>query len=680
MNPRRLLLLAIVAGHEKAEAQNGADGPINDITLGGIIVTAERFEEQADDVAASLTVLGQDAISDTGIRTLQELDRFVPNLLLSSQGSPRFSVNSIRGISNTVRDDYFSSTIGVYLDGVPVTEAEYGRTLGDIERVEVLRGPQGTLYGRNTPAGVINLISRAPTDEFTGELGGFIGNNGQGGASAMISGPIVDGSVYGRLFLDYTQRDGFTDYATLDEDIDGREFLTGSGALRFSPQAGTEFTLSGSIERFDEGAYALQAFDDFARRRLNILPPNREDREFDSVTLNASHDLGFATLRSITGFRSYKVLSDQDLGYNPTLAAFGGGRSEAVETGDQFSQELRLTGETQDGRTRWVAGAFYQWDEVDYDYFMNVAAFGPASLSSSNYERQEIAGFGEITQTVFSNLDLTAGVRVSNDSHEVQNNEPFSGKTDFTIVTPRFRAAYHFDEDMLGYVMATRGARSGGFNRLSNGDRFDPEYLWSYEAGFKSQWLDRTLTVNAAVFYIDWTDQQVRTFVSPGVSDIVNAGASHSKGFELEVAFRPRDGLEMAGFLGFTDGEYESFVNRFGVDLSSNRLVNTPRFNSGGSVQYRFPLSGTAWYGRLRADYSYTGEQFFDAENRLEQPGYGLVNLQAGIEGEHVSVTGFVKNLLDEDYRLYGYTDFLGYDLAIAGASRLFGVRIDANF
>ena len=674
------LLLTAGTSHRDAAAQDGEDAVTGIYELNRILVTAERFEQEAEEVPASLSVFSQGTISDASIDSVQELDRYVPNLHLSSQGSPRFSVNAIRGISNTVRDDYFSSTIGVYLDGIPLTEAEYSRTLGDIERVEVLRGPQGTLYGRNTPAGVINLISRAPTDVVTGEFRGMAGNNGQLGTTAMISGPIAKGVLSGRAFFDYTRRDGFTDYTATGGGIDDQGFLTGSGALRFTPQAGTEFTLSGNVERFDEGAYAFQPFNSFKRRKVDILPPNREDREFEGLTLNGSHELGFATLRSITGYRSYKVLSDQDLGYNPTLAGIGGGRSDAIETGDQFSQEFRLTGETKGGRMRWIGGAFYQWDEVDYDYLFDVPAFGPPSLSSSNYEREEIAAFGELTHTFFSNLDLTAGIRISNDSQEVTNNRPFSGEDDFTLVTPRFRAAYHFDEDRLGYVMATRGARSGGFNRLSNGDRFDPEYLWSYEAGLKTQWLGQTLTVNAAAFYIDWTDQQIRTFVSPGVTDIVNAGESHSKGIELEVAWRPRPRLLVSGFFGLTDAEYDVFINRNGVDLAGNKLVNTPRTNGGASIQYRFPLRSAPWYGRLRADYSYTGDQFFDAENRLEQPGYGLVNLHAGIEGDSFSVTGFVKNLFDEDYRLYGYRDFLGFDLAIAGEPRLFGVRLDAKF
>ena len=150
-----------------------------------ITVTAERFNRPAQEIAASLTVFDLQNIEKSDLRSIQDLDRYIPNVLLTSQGSPRFSVNSVRGISSTVRADYFSQTIGIYIDGVPVTAAEYSRALGDVQQIEVLRGPQGTLYGRNTPGGVINIFTRPTQSEFKAEVNARIGNNGQRGASFL---------------------------------------------------------------------------------------------------------------------------------------------------------------------------------------------------------------------------------------------------------------------------------------------------------------------------------------------------------------------------------------------------------------------------------------------------------------------------------------------------------------
>jgi iron complex outermembrane receptor protein len=272
-------------------------------------------------------------------------------------------------------------------------------------------------------------------------------------------------------------------------------------------------------------------------------------------------------------------------------------------------------------------------------------------------------------------------VRVTQERHEIETGVGFAGEETYTLVTPKLAVAYHLDSDRQIYVSATRGARSGGFNRLSSsalGEEYDPESLWSYEAGLKSEWFARTLTFNAAVFYIDWTDQQIRTQVAPGSVLIDNAGRSFSEGFELEASWRPVQGLELSGFLGVTHGEYEKYVDRFGVDLAGNTLVNTPELTAGLIAQYRWPIANSPFVGLVRGEYLYTGDQYFDAENRLEQDGYGLVNLRAGIETDTFSAVVFAKNLFDQDYRVYGYRDFegsmLASDIAVAGESRLVGV------
>lgn len=645
---------------------------------------SDAIRANAQRAPASISVLTRDDIKDAGVGSVQDAARRFPNVVLSDQGSPRFTVNAIRGIGSTVRDDYFNNSLGVYIDGVPATTAEYNHRLGDIETVEVLRGPQGTLFGPNTPAGVINITSRAPTDIFAAEVQGTIGDNGQRGASAFLSGPIAGKVLTGRMFFDYVERDGFTDYADTGKSIDDLDALTGSGSLQFRPNAQFAATLSGYAERTNQGAYAYQPFDAFKRRAVDITPPNEEVRESHGLTANLVYDFGPAQLGSISGYRKYDVSATQDLAYNRAVAQFGGGRTTSEEEGDQFSQEFRLTGKT--GRAfSWIAGVFYQDTTFDYVYFSVSPVVGTYDFLS-DYERREIAGYGEGTLTIARGLDLTAGVRVSNEKHKAETAVPafgsaFSGERDFTLVTPKFAVAYHFDSDRQIYVSATRGARSGGFNRLSSsnaGDEFDPEYLWSYEAGLKSEWFARSLTFNAAIYHIDWTDQQIRTQLSPGNVSIENAGASSSQGFELEARWRPFHGLELGGFLGVTHGEYDKYVNRFGVDLAGNTLVNTPELTAGLAAQYRWPIANTPFTALVRGEYLYTGDQYFDAENRLEQEGYGLVNVRTGIETETFSAVVFAKNLFDQDYRAYGYRDFegsaLASDIAVAGESRLLGV------
>lgn len=654
--------------------------PAEGSAMAGAESEGDRVKSRAQLQSAAVTVVTREAIDDFGIGTVQEAARKSPNVMLTSQGAPRFSINTVRGIGNTVRDDYFNSAIGVYLDGVPLSNADFSRRIGDLESIEILRGPQGTLFGHNTLGGVINMTSRAPTDQPKAEVQGTIGSNGLRESSAWLSGPIAGETLTGRLFFDYATRDGFTDYASFDGSIDDLDSVSGSGSLRYAPNRAFTAIVSGSVEHVNQGAYAYLPFADFEQRKVDLDPPNEEVRDSKSLTSNITYDFGGVRLASISGWRGYEVSAKQDLAYNPTIAFFGGGRASSEEEGRQFSQEFRLSGRS--GKSlQWSVGAFYLDEAIDFDYLFAVPAFGPSSPSNSTYDRSELAAYGEATVSITRAVDLTAGLRVAREHHELANNGPFEGDRSFDLVTPKLAATYHFDDQKLAYVSATRGARSGGFNRLSDtGDSYETEYLWSYEAGFKTEWWGRSLTLNGAAFHIDWTNQQIKSFTAPGVIETTNAGRSHSQGVEFEASWRPVKGLELSGFVGITAAEYDAYVNTAGVDLAGHKLVNTPEMTAGLAADYRWPLTGAPLFGFVRGEYLYTGDQFFDAENRLEQTAYGLVNARVGVDGGAWTATLFAKNVFDTDYRTYGYQDFLAYDLAVAGEGRLVGVTMDWRY
>lgn len=649
--------------------------------LDPIVVIGEG--ETEEEVPVASTTITRQEIEDSGATTMEEVARYVPNLLLTNQGSARFSVSTVRGIGNTIRDDYFNNPIGVYLDGVPLTAAEFSRRIGDVASIEVLRGPQGTLYGHAAFAGAISMTSAAPTGRLEAEAKATIGDNERYEGTLWASGPIAGTTASGRIFLDLATRAGFTEYLRWDETIDDLHSVTGSGSLRLQPSDNLTVTVSGSLERVDQGAYAYLPYYAFESRVLDIAPPNDEIRDSRAATITATYDFGASQLASITGLRSYDVESNQDLAYNAFIAMFGGGRTWADESGEQFSQEFRLTGSLNDSLA-YTAGVFAQADEVDYDYLFWVPLFGAPSLSASSYDRREVAGFGEATWRAVGNLELTAGLRASYIRHELSNNAPFQGEADFTLLMPKAQLTYRFDPEKLVYVSATRGARPGGFNRLTANDRYDPEYLWSYEVGFKTVWADGRFSLNGAAFYIDWTDQQIRMLTQAGVVQTTNAGESHSKGIELEANWRPVDGLELVGFLGVTHAEYDALINRAGMNLAGNKMVNTPEMNAGVYAQYSWDIGTSGMTGKVRAEYLYTGTHYFDIENQLKQDGYGTVNFRAGVEKGNFSATAFVDNLFDEDYRIFGYNDFYGSfmqtSVAVAGPGRTFGVTLTARY
>ena len=287
--------------------------------------------EKAQAAPASISVVSRKDIDDAGLTTLTDIAARTPNLVLTNQGSQRFSMTSVRGIGSTVREDYFNSTLGVYLDGVPLTNAEYTRRLGDLESVHILRGPQGTLYGPNTNAGVIELTSREPGNTPEANLHGSVGNHGQRQASVAASAPLVDDKVFGQVFFDHAQNDGFTDYASNGRGIDDLDSWSGSGRLRIRPAEDWSLDLAASAERVNQGGYAYLPFNDYKKRKVDIQPKNDEVRDARAASATLNYDLGWAQLRTISAWRDYDITGHQDLSYSPMVAATGGGTADSRE-------------------------------------------------------------------------------------------------------------------------------------------------------------------------------------------------------------------------------------------------------------------------------------------------------------------------------------------------------------
>ncbi|MBO6550120.1 MAG: TonB-dependent receptor [Rhizobiales bacterium] len=675
------MLLNLTTSIQTANAQENSV-PLSTITIESLLDISNdnsglKEEEEAQSKAAPTIVVTRKEIDEAGITTIEEAVKQTPNFNFSNIGSPRITFQTVRGIGNSFSTNYFNQPIGIYVDGVPISGAEFNRSISDAKSVEVIRGPLGALSGHNAIAGSIHITSRTPTTKPEAEVTGKFGDNGQVGGSVYLSGPINEKTLTGRAFFEYTERDGFTDYLSSGDTVDGLQSYFGSGSLLFAPNSKLLATLSASIEKHDEGGYAYQPYNTFKNRVVDFLPPNGDDRDAHSVTSNVRYNWGAIELMSLSSYRHYDMISNQNLDYNPLN---GGGTYFADEEGTQYSQELRLTGKI-GNNISWFAGAQYLTEQHKYDYDYNVPAFMFRSLVSSEYDRKELAGYGELTWKSLSGLELTAGLRAVNDRHEFKSNVAGNAKEDFNLLTPNFRVAYRFDQDRVAYISAIRGARAGGFDRITNDNTpYDTEYLWSYEAGLKSQWFNKSLTLNAALFYIDWTDQQVKEQVLAGLVRTTNAAESHSQGLEIDASWRPIAGLELAGFIGITQGEYDKFIDaNTGADYSGNRLAATPKFTGGASLQYRWQLMNLPLKAVARVDYKYTGDQYFDFENRLKQKGYGVVNTRLGVEHEKYSATFYVKNLFDEDYRSFGFFDGSA-DVAVAAPSRLIGLEVKAKF
>lgn len=649
------------------------------VTLPPIDVSGARINRLPQE-PASVTVLPRETIEQAGITALDDIAGQVPNTFLTNQGSPRFSINTMRGIGNTIRNDYFNSAIGVFVDGVPLPTAQFSRRFVDIDTIEIQRGPSGTAHGRYSLGGSVYVRTRQPDDTLTGFIEGTYGDRGQRGLGFAVGGPIVPGTLFGRGYFDYTRRDGFIRDST-GGSLDGLERYNGGISLRYQQDPALRITLSADAQQDRIGAYAFLPYNQYRRRSLAIDPPNDERLRAQGISGTVEYDMGFAQLTSISAYRRYTISARQDLAYSPMVALLGGGRTFSDEDGWQASQEFRLSSPREAGPLRWTVGAYYQRDRVDYDYYFNMPAFGGVSRSLSRYDQDEIAGFGEATLLLPLGFEITAGLRVAQDATKLRNNNPFSGSTDATLVTPRLQLAWRADADRMIYASVTRGARSGGFSRLSSApNEYDPEYLTQYEVGLRSNWFNRRLALNATLFRIDWTDQQITQLVSATETRTTNAGRSHSQGLELEAILYPSTGLEVSGRLGLTEARYDRYIDSSGRDLSGRRMVNTPSVTAGASVQYSTPLGTLPVNLVTRADYMLVGGHYFDAANTLRQDAYSLLNLRVGIEHERYTFTVFANNATNTRYRAYGFTDSFGHDVAIAGEGRLVGATLRVRF
>ncbi len=623
-----------------------------------IVVTAQRREQSPQDVGVALNVFsGADLIAQ-GTRKVNALENFTPNLEIESQfgsGQPSFS---IRGVGFRDYATNNAPTVGIYVDDVayPIPVMTQG-VLFDVERVEVLRGPQGTLYGRNTTGGAIKIISAQPTDTHTA---GFVVEGGRFGrvdAEAYVSGPITD-SVRVRL-SGATALGGAwqTNRETGEETGDAEQYaLRGLVAVDLTPDIEVLFNLHGFIDQSD--GLGLQLFNDSSfgplahdRRETSYgssagfaaltgiaedAHPFRDNEGWGaSLTLNAG--LGETTL---TYIGAYEVLNRKEFNDFDALT-IGGAGVYFQSSADVMSHELRLSGET--GALNWVGGLYYSEEDLNELYQSDFAAsFGPGFAVTTPYTQtvRTLAAYAHGEYEVSPFISIIAGLRYEDEARRLRDLGTFSagtgslnfanGTVDGTLenrdldsgnLSGKIGVELHPADDVLLYAHASRGVKSGGFTAYNTLNPnaltpFAPEKLNAFEVGFKSSF--GVLQLNGAAFYYDYKDQQVQSAIFDAattaiVGRIVNAD-SEIYGAEIEAILAPAPWLTIGQSLGYKTGEFTSFtdldtaatgmsgmavyVDRAGEDLGF------PKLSYQGFVEATAPIHD-GWSARARFDYSY---------------------------------------------------------------------------
>ena len=739
-------LIALIGSAGSAFAQSTAPAQAaapDSGRLDEVIVTARRRSESLQNVPVAVSAFNANRIAELQARDLSGLQYATPNLYLD-KGDASNAVIYIRGVGQNDSLAFVDPGVGVYVDDVFIarTQAAF-LELFDVDRVEVLRGPQGTLYGRNTIGGAIKFVSTRPPKTFDAYLEAGIGNYNSYDLKGRIGGPLIDDKLFAKAAFSFQRRDGFNhNLFTGKDDGDLRSF-SGRGALLFTPTERLEFLLSvdGKIDRPDTSRSPVRQTSITGATHAGIvtLPAIADPYTVDTNANGLSDISAFGvsltsrltasdaiTLESISSYRKFDfdLKLDTDGSHLPILDILLHQKQE------QFSQELRGTYDNK-GAFLFTGGLYYFYDRDQtfsgYDdgaatiFGFPVTAFGfpNAALARTRQITDSYAAFGDGTLKLSRALSISAGLRYTHEKREsgrlfenffdpkisiIQQAPPFlagvgvpgrpiSGSVSFDAWTPKASISYKAAEHALLYASVSRGFKSGGFDGRASSDfgfrPFRPEYVWSYEGGAKTSYLNGRATANVTVFYNDYTDVQVTSFGADPKTGVfaslfTNAAKARTYGAELELAAHPTKQLSIEGSVGYLDAHYQKFDILVGghiTDVSNRPLVNAPRWNASLGATYKAPVSNTldATFHLDGAFRSRTATEI-TASPLLTQGDYGLLNafFALGTTDGRWQVQAGMQNLTDHAVRTQGFNlqDFPGVQVNFFAAPRTYDLKL----
>ncbi len=739
------LLPQAVCAQDNAEQAQDRQEDADDGLLDTIVVTAQRRSEALQEVPIAVSALNAERIREAGFSDVEDLTSTVPNLSVSALWGTSNPKIFMRGIGNNNFNQTAESKVAVYLDQVYLS-APSGQLfqMFDLDRIEVLRGPQGTLYGKNATGGAISVYSQLPDDEFEGYARAGYGNYDAIDLEAAMTIPMSE-TLSARVAGTWTTRDGYVlDLATGDYVNDADQWAA-RGILRWQPNPGVDIALNfhggaseatnnNSVHRglFDPAELALGNFarlsaaEIIAREGVDVLgyrDTNADpyvntygndtfgDVELFGMSLVGDFEIGNTTLTSVTGYENSRrsVLQDGN-GAPSTIFTINWGPS----TFKSISQEFRLASQN-DGNFNWLVGVFGFHETGEVEKFYNLAdvsfALGGIEAFDQAYTQKTdtLAAFAQSTVGLTDRLNLTVGARINYEKRTIDHQSLATTEAGVSLLpgplfdldlseswtewSGRVALDYEITPDIMAFASINRGFTSGGFNTGAFNDPlgaervFDPETVVSYEAGVKSTLLGRRLRLNVTGFIYDYSNLQVFTFTPSGLQFIENASNARVEGVEVEVQSRPFDNLELGASVGLMSSEYRDFTRDLGgvtEDLSGNRLIGAPnsQFNLVG--KYTVPVSpGDFW---VRGDYTYTGNRYYDERELEEISSEGATtNLNASIGftdiDERFELSLWARNLTDEVY-IIDILDLgiFGYQNVWYNMPRTYGVSFEYRF
>lgn len=681
-----------------------------EMALEEVLVTAQKRVESLQDTPIAIAAFNQDALTTIGVTDLTDLRGNAPSLSISSFAADRAApLVFIRGMGSIDVQTTKDAAVGMYLDGVLLGRASgMAADIADLERIEVLRGPQGTLYGRNTTGGAINFITSKPGDELDVRLKVSAGNYSFLDTRLSANIPVTE-SLFIKAAYMHAERDGWVENrASLLDQIDYYEDDKGAGnfALRWLPSDNLTIDYAYDFSNMDYGNTFYQITEGLSVSRQEKsdqnfgMAPSESNVEGHNLTL--AWELESVTLKSITGYRELENSLNQNY--------IGNFYQENQVDQEQFSQEFQAVGSLGD-RFEYVTGVYYYDEESDEAQQTNMTPwFGFIWPGVSGYDAWSVSakstslavyGQGSWKPDVLENrLRLTLGMRYTEDEREAEKSylrDLFTGPTvpplvlvgdnDFSDFSPSLTAEYAFSDDVNGYAKWSTGYRAGGFNTRSTvaafGEGFDQEDVTSYELGMKSDLWNNRLRLNMAVYYNDFEDLQIDQ-VRPGIifTDTLNSGDATVTGAEIEVTALLAEGLTLDAFYAYMDAEFDEYLDN-DVDLADiKQMPYAPKNQSKVALKYVLPVS----YGEYSfdMDYQYQGKTYSGPNNDTDNASYYLWNARAQLAGislgstAELTLAAWGRNLGDEEYTIA--TSNLGSVSSVFGTPRTYGMDVVLYF
>ncbi len=686
--------------------------------LDAVVVSAEKKEQLVQKIPTSISVFPAKQVAEYRLWNINELSTIVPSLYAANPGDKR-NVVSIRGITSTSYDP----AVTTYIDGVnQFTLDTYIPQLFGVERIEVLRGPQGTLYGRNAMGGVINILTKQPTNHWDLFWDVTSGNYEQR-YTAGFRVPIIKNKLFLGVAGLYEDLDGFYHNDYNNTTFDKQHSIAGNYFLKYLVNSNWTISLNAKhVANRNDGAFPLVIGSDEALAHPFVLNQNAIGKLVDNVfntslgIEHAGNGIGFSSQTSFqSNYRYYSTPIDGD--FSPidgiTIINNYGKKWNNVKA---ITQEFKFSSPVATERKlKWTAGVYFFYHHAPNKQATHFGKDAPllgspdsnyAIINTTKTDNLGAALFGQATYPLNEKMEVVFGLRYDHQHSEQDvlgeyqpDNAPApifetrpdtSASVSYNALSPKLGLVFYLSNESNVYITYSRGYRTGGLTQLSLDPSqpplyaYKPEYSNSFETGIKNTFLDNKLRANVALFYTIVSDAQVPTLVIPDAITVTrNAGSLKSKGIEIESVAIPFKGLEATYNFGYTDAKYSTLLlpqNGVPVNLSGNKQVFTPNITSMLALQYSSPLKmRLPFLKRLtpfgviaRGEWMYTGETFFDLANTIRQSPYHVVNGKFGIGNKSVEVFWWIRNWTDTRYLSYGY-DFGAVHL---GNPRTFGITL----